>query len=106
MRPSFIYHQLQVPIVVIGFLLIIWLVYDGQLRFASVEMAGLVLLLSIAVGIHALIHFEEEVHFDFNPMTADTIVHDKPYYHRHRSKPHPHSDHHLKNNPKDNPKDN
>jgi hypothetical protein len=96
MRASFIYHQLQVPVIVIGLLLMVWLVYDGKLQFASIEMAGLILLLSIAIGIHALIHFEEEVNFDFNPMTGDTDVHDKPYHHWHKSKSHPHLDHHPK----------
>jgi len=80
MRASFVYHQLQVPVVIVGLLLIIWLIYDKKIEFASYESAVLILLLSIAIGIHALIHFEEEVHFDFNPMAGDTTVRDKPYY--------------------------
>lgn len=96
MRASFVYHQLQVPIIFIGIILMIWLVYDGKVNFVSFEMTNLIFLLSIAIGIHALIHFEEEVHFDFNPMTGDTTVHDKPFIHWHRAKKHPHAIHHKK----------
>lgn len=78
MRPSFLYHQIHVPLVFLGAIILFYLLYAGEINFMSYECANLMFLFSIAIGIHALIHFDEEVYFDFNPMAGKSEILDEP----------------------------
>ncbi len=77
MRPSFIYHQITSIISIIGSLVALYWILRYYNR-DSYMMAILLLILSISWGVHGLIHFWEEVHFDFNPLVGKSIVHDDP----------------------------
>lgn len=47
-------------------------------NYNSNEITNSLLLLSIGWGIHSLIHFDEEVYFNFNPLTKNNKVLNNP----------------------------
>ena len=77
MRPSFIYHQIHAVISIIGTIIVLYWLIFGQNR-DSYTAAILILLVSLSWGVHALVHFDEEVHYNYNPLIGKSIVHDEP----------------------------
>lgn len=63
MRPSFVGHVINGILAFIG--TILFLKYYET--FTSEQLVSLVLLLSIAYGVHAILHHYEEIYYDFNP---------------------------------------
>ena len=73
MRPSFL------GLVITGFMtlfaVILIIMYYDTLKKA--ELIYIVLLLSISIGIHSLLHANEEIYFNFNPLTGQWKPHDR-----------------------------
>lgn len=63
MRPSFFGHVIN------GFLILIAVVlfFQNYKTISPESMIEFALLFSIAFGIHSIIHFYEEIYYDFNP---------------------------------------
>jgi hypothetical protein len=80
MRPSFIYHQVQAILVLILIFMTIYLSYNAQINLLSKEMLVILLLISINIGIHSNLHYQEEIHFNFNPLIGNSKINDYPYY--------------------------
>lgn len=72
MRPSFIGHALN------GFLVLaaIFLFFRYYKTLSSESMIEIVLLFSIAFGVHAILHHYEEIYYDFNPYRNKWMVND------------------------------
>ena len=80
MRPSFLYHQTQAVLIILIIIIIIYLLYNGSIKLLSYELVMIGLLLTITIGIHSNLHYQEEIHFNFNPIIGNTKVHNYPYY--------------------------
>ncbi len=80
MRPSFIYHQIHVAFTVIAMIFIVIVLFKDYKTTDYSTIAILLLLVGIACGVHAIIHFFEEIYFDFNPMIGKSEVLDNPVY--------------------------
>jgi len=76
MRASFVYHQITAIVSILITLYLLYLIYKKQI-FGK-ELINPVLLLSISWGIHGIIHFLEEYIYDFEPISGNTTVLDKP----------------------------
>jgi hypothetical protein len=72
MRPSFIGLSTGAILLTVG-AVIMWINWR---RFSPVDAAGLLLLLSIAVSAHSLLHANEEVNFGWNPLIGKMAVRD------------------------------
>lgn len=72
MRPSFIGLATGAILLTIA-AAIMWINWR---RFSASDAAGLLLLLSIAVSAHSLLHANEEVNFDWNPLIGKMGVRD------------------------------
>ena len=80
MRPSFIYHQIQATLVLVLIFMTIYLLYSKQIDLLSIETLVILLLISINIGIHSNLHYQEEIHFNFNPLIGNTKINNYPYY--------------------------
>ena len=58
----------------------IYLSYNAQINLLSKEMLVILLLISINIGIHSNLHYQEEIHFNFNPLIGNSKINDYPYY--------------------------
>ncbi len=76
MRPSFIYHQIHAILEILAIMLIIFTMIKNYKSFTLYEYIMLLLVVSITFGIHAVVHFWEEVYFDFNPLIGRSTIHD------------------------------
>jgi hypothetical protein len=79
MRPSYIYHQVHAVTSIIGTLATLYWLIRGDNR-SSYTITLIILLLSLSWGIHALVHFFEEINYDYQPLKGKNIVHDYPVY--------------------------
>ena len=76
MRPSFIAAGINGLLMLIATIMIII-----NYRNLSKEMAILfILLLAIAYGIHAILHYFEEVYYNYNPLKNKWTIHSEPEY--------------------------
>jgi hypothetical protein len=66
MRPSFL------GLIATGLinLVAIVLLLVNLKAFSAVMLVQVVLLLGISIGIHSILHFQEEVHYGFNPLAG------------------------------------
>jgi hypothetical protein len=64
MRPSFIGHIMN------GLLLFfaLWMFYNNWNTIDKTNIIIIIILLSIAIGIHSILHHCEEIYYDFNPL--------------------------------------
>lgn len=76
MRPSFLGLSAGAILLTIAAVMM-WINWR---RFSAAEAAGLMLLLSIAVSAHSLLHASEEVNFDWNPLIGKISVRDRPIW--------------------------
>jgi len=74
MRPSFL------GLIASGFLILAAIIYIfiGFKSLNAKDMITIILLLSIAVSTHSVLHYHEEIHFKFNPMRGNWRVYDEP----------------------------
>ena len=74
MRPSFL------GLVFGGILILIALIYFFTYckSIKPIELVYIILLLSIAISTHSLLHSNEEIYFNFNPFVGDWTPSDKP----------------------------
>ena len=73
MRPSFLAHILNGLLLAIGIVLFV-------VNYKSIKMdnmIGLILLLSIAIGVHGIMHHYEEIYYGFNPLRNQWKIRDK-----------------------------
>ncbi len=77
MRASFVYHQITAAISIISTFAFFYYLFK-PIDKDPYQIILLLLLLSISWGIHGLIHFWEEVFFDFNPLDGRHKVYDTP----------------------------
>lgn len=77
-RPSFI------GLIVTGFLnlIAVILLFINYKKFNSLQILGIVLLLSISIGTHAKLHAHEEIHYGFNPLESGMKMPDNEKFHR------------------------
>ena len=76
MRPSFIISAFSGTIILIATIL-----FFINIRTISKNPSVLIVimfLLGIAFAIHGISHYYEEIYFNFNPLTNDWKVNDKP----------------------------
>ena len=79
MRASFVYHQITAIISIISTLIsLYWMYKNYNAKDSAYKTAIILILLSISWGVHGLIHFWEEVYFDFNPLAGKSTIHDFP----------------------------
>lgn len=76
MRPSFLSHILNGLLLLVATIMFF---YNYQ-NLSTSYITLYVILLSIAIGIHGLLHLGQEVYFNYNPLTGDTIMYDKPIF--------------------------
>lgn len=76
MRPSFIYHQIHSIISIISTIFVIILLFRS--KWNLYEITSVFIALSIMWGIHATVHYWEEVHYNFNPMIGHSKILDMP----------------------------
>lgn len=69
MKPSFL------GLIATGFLnlLAIILVLVNFNAITSAMFIQIVLLFAISIGIHSMLHFQQEIHFDFNPLEGKWV---------------------------------
>ena len=51
-----------------------------NLEIPIVDLIKIVLLIAISIGIHALLHLGQEVHYDFNPLVGKFEIKDDPRF--------------------------
>ena len=78
MRPSFIYHQIHAYFDMVGTIMTLYYFHATWNNFNLRDAIIIILLLSLVFGVHALVHFKEEINFDFNPMVGKSSVLDEP----------------------------
>lgn len=77
-RPSFINHQIASVLGVIASIIgFYWLITQYR-NINNYEIFIFFILLSISWGISSHLHFMEEVHYDYNPLTGDFEIKDDP----------------------------
>lgn len=64
MRPSFIGHIVNGLLMMISTIML----YYNSDSISTTEMIKIITLLSIAYGIHSILHHYEELHYNFNPL--------------------------------------
>lgn len=64
MRPSFIGHIINGLLMMIATIML----YCNSETISRTEMIQIIALLSIAYGIHSILHHYEELHYNFNPL--------------------------------------
>ena len=75
MRPSFLAHITNgITLCIAIIMLLSYLIYKN----VDLQLLSVVLLLSIAIGIHGVSHMYEEVYFGWNPMIGHWKVEDQP----------------------------
>ncbi len=74
MRPSFL------GLVFGGILILVSIIYFFAYckSIKPIELVYVILLLSIAVSSHSLLHSNEEIYFGFNPLKGEWTPNDKP----------------------------
>ena len=78
MRPSFIYHQIHAVLEIMASLIGIYLIIKNIQNKNFDKVFTMVAILSISWGIHTIIHYWEEVHYEFNPLKGANKVLDFP----------------------------
>lgn len=78
MRPSFLAHIVNALFLLLGLLYAGYYVWKNYDDMTSLELGELFLLISLAVGVHGLIHVMEEVYFDFNPLIGANKIYNHP----------------------------
>ena len=78
MRPSFIYHQIHAVLEIVVFLFIIYYFYSRWNDISLKNTIFILSLVSIICGIHAILHYFEEIYYDFNPLIGKSKVNDNP----------------------------
>lgn len=78
-RPSYIYHRLHALLLIIGAVLLIMIIYNGDVKLLSYEGANLIILLSSVLAMHSQIYMFEEIYYDFNPTIGKNKIHNKPF---------------------------
>ena len=76
MRPSFIISAISGTIIFIASIL-----FFINIKSISKDInmfIGLLLLIGIGFAIHGISHYYEEIYFNFNPLTNNWKVNDKP----------------------------
>jgi len=76
MRPSFLASTLSGIIIFIS--IILFVINYKFLSNDNKYFINTLILLSIALGIHALCHYFEEIYFNFNPFTGRWKPKDEP----------------------------
>jgi len=77
MRPSFISQILNGLLLALGLILFVL----NCKTISSESMIGLILLMSVAVGVHGILHHYEEIYYKFNPLRNHWKVRDKVVKH-------------------------
>lgn len=70
-RPSIYGHFLNGILLFIGIIYIIL----SRAQYDNKELGIIFVLLSIAIGVHALTHYFEEIFYDFNPLAGKWKIH-------------------------------
>lgn len=78
MRVSFIVSGLSGTFAFIGTLFILYEVFKNYKNINALKIGELLILISIAFGIHALGHYMEEIYFNFNPLIGNWKIHNYP----------------------------
>lgn len=76
MRPSFIVSALSGTIIFIA--AILFLINIKTISKDTNVFIGLLFLLGISFAIHGISHYYEEIYFNFNPLTNNWKINDKP----------------------------
>jgi hypothetical protein len=74
MRPSFLAHIINGTLALIG--TILFIVNYKKLDISMIIL--FILILSIAWGVHGLMHHYEEIYYDFNPLIGKLKFYDEP----------------------------
>lgn len=78
MRPSFIASGVSGVLSFIGTILILYEVFKNYNNISLLKIGELLILISIAFGIHAFGHYMEEIYFNFNPLIGNWRLNDMP----------------------------
>lgn len=72
MKPSFL------GLIATGFLnlLAVILILVNSASIDAPMLIQITLLLCISIGIHSMLHFQQEIHYDFNPLEGKWIPQD------------------------------
>jgi hypothetical protein len=76
MRPSFIISALSGTIIFIA--IILFFINIKTISKDPKILTELLFLMGIGFAIHGISHYYEEIYFNFNPLTNDWKVNDKP----------------------------
>ena len=76
MRPSFIISAISGTIIFIA--LILFIINFNTLKSDNKGFINTMLLLGIALAIHGISHYYEEIYFNFNPLTGKWNPKDEP----------------------------
>lgn len=76
MRPSFLATGLSATLAVVA--TVLFLNEYMNTTISRIDMIKILLLISIAFGVHSLSHYNEEVHYGFNPMIGQWKINDIP----------------------------
>lgn len=70
MKPSFILSAVNGVVMFVGVVLVAHYIFNNYQGMSTLELGKIVLLASVAVGIHGLMHFWAEVYYGFNPLES------------------------------------
>lgn len=76
MRPSFILSAISGTIILIATIMFIINIKTVSSNINT--FIELLLLIGIGFGLHCISHYYEEIYFNFNPLTNNWNVNDKP----------------------------
>jgi O-antigen/teichoic acid export membrane protein len=75
MRPSFLLHIVSGTLLFISVLLL----FTGDyFKNNTITTIWLFMIMSIAIGIQALMNYQEEIYYKFNPLEDQWTVYDTP----------------------------
>jgi hypothetical protein len=70
MRPSFLSHIANGLLLLVAFIILCIKHQQIQNETSITNIVGILLLLSIAVGVHGIMHHYEEIYYGFNPLVG------------------------------------
>lgn len=68
MRPSFIYHQVNAVVSILATIIMLYYFYINRSTSNIFNISIGLFIISIAWGIHSILHYLEEYIYNFNPL--------------------------------------
>lgn len=80
MRPSIIAQGFSGIIICLALIYFLYKLNYNKHEFNIPSIITILLLFSIALGIHGLLHINQEIYYDFNPLAGKWKINDNPRF--------------------------